>query len=285
MRIAFRRLAKNKLAMGALIFIVLMFLICFLGPLFLQYDINSISVANKNKAPNAAHWVGTDSLGRDVLLRLMLAGRVSLTVGLAVTAISVFIGTVLGAISGFYRGIVDTLIMRLADIISSIPSLPLLIIFGVLLSDFKVEPTHRLFYVMGMLGFISWPGLARLIRSQILTMREQEYMVATEALGLKDSRKIFKHLIPNTIPTVIVSATLGVAGAILAESGLSFLGLGVVPPTPTWGNMIGAATNWIDFSTRPWLWVPPGLCILAIAIAINFLGDGLRDALDPKLKR
>lgn len=284
-RTAFKRLAKNKVAMFGLVIIVLMFLFSFIGPFFMKYDINDISVINKNKPPSSEHLLGTDSLGRDMLLRLMLGGRISLLVGLIGTTIAVIIGGILGAVSGFYRGIVDTIIMRLADIIISIPGLPLLIILGMVLSDLKVDPASRIYIVMFLLGFIGWPGLARLVRSQILAMREQEYMIATEALGLKDRYKIFKHLLPNTIPTIIVSATLGVAGTILFESALSFLGLGVIPPTPTWGNMIQAANNYIDFKDRPWLWIPPGVCILTVVVAINFLGDGLRDALDPKLKR
>jgi peptide/nickel transport system permease protein len=284
-RTAFRRLAKNKVAMTGLVIVVMMFLICFLGPLFMKYDINYISVVNKNKPPSSEHWLGTDNLGRDMLLRLMLGGRISLLVGLIATSVLVIIGSTLGAIAGFYRGIVDTIIMRIGDILLSIPGLPLLIILGMVLSDLKVDPANRIFFVMLILGIVGWPGLARMVRGQILAFREQEFMIATEAVGLKDRIKIFRHLLPNTIPTIIVAATLGVAGTILTESALSFLGLGVVPPTPTWGNMIQAANNFIDFQNRPWLWIPPGLSILTVVVAINFLGDGLRDALDPKLKR
>nr|WP_240464169.1 oligopeptide ABC transporter permease [Paenibacillus apiarius] len=282
---AFKQLLKNKFAVGGLVVIVLMFLICFLGPLFSPYSLETMNIRNGNKAPSAAHWLGTDNLGRDILLRVMLAGRVSLLVGLVAMMISVAIGSTLGALAGYYRGWVDSVIMRLADIMMSIPSLPLLIILGAVLSDMKVPPDKRIYVVMFLLGFMSWPSLARLVRGQILMLREQEFMQAAEVLGLRDRRKIFRHLLPNTIPIIIVVATLMVAGAILQESVLSYLGLGVVPPTPSWGNMITAANNLIDFQKRPWLWVPPGVCIFFTVIAINVIGDGLRDVLDPKMKR
>ncbi|MBN3525746.1 oligopeptide ABC transporter permease [Paenibacillus apiarius] len=284
-RLAFKQLLKNKFAVGGLVVIVLMFLICFLGPLFSPYSLETMNIRNGNKAPSAAHWLGTDNLGRDILLRVMLAGRVSLLVGLVAMMISVAIGSTLGALAGYYRGWVDSVIMRLADIMMSIPSLPLLIILGAVLSDMKVPPDKRIYVVMFLLGFMSWPSLARLVRGQILMLREQEFMQAAEVLGLRDRRKIFRHLLPNTIPIIIVVATLMVAGAILQESVLSYLGLGVVPPTPSWGNMITAANNLIDFQKRPWLWVPPGVCIFFTVIAINVIGDGLRDVLDPKMKR
>ncbi|WP_138494330.1 oligopeptide ABC transporter permease [Paenibacillus pinistramenti] len=284
-RIAVRRFARNKLALAGLIIVILMFLICYIGPLLSPYNLYDYKLTDKNLAPNASHWLGTDKLGRDILLRTMLAGRISLAVGLVATIITVLVGATLGAVAGFYRGFVDTVIMRFADIFSSIPTLPILIIMGTVLSDLKVDPSNRIYFLMLMLGVLSWMGLARLVRSQILTLREQEFMLATDALGLKDNRKIFRHLLPNTIPIIIVSATLSVAGAILSESALSFLGIGVVPPTPSWGNMISAANNLIDFRKRPWLWVPPGMCILITVTAVNLIGDALRDALDPKMKK
>ncbi|CAM4200172.1 peptide ABC transporter permease [Saccharibacillus endophyticus] len=283
-RIAIRRFAKNRLALIGLIILFIMAIICAFGPLFSPYELNQTNIKDKNLAPNAQYWLGTDKLGRDVLLRVMLAGRISLTVGLVATAISVVIGATLGAVAGFYRRFADTIIMRIADIFLALPTLPILITLGAILSDLKIEPSKRIYFLMLIIGILGWVGLARLVRSQILTLREQEFMQATEALGLRDSRKIFRHLLPNTVPIIIVSATLGVAGAILTESALSFLGLGVVPPTPSWGNMINAANNLIDFRKRPWIWIPPGVCILVTVTAINLIGDGLRDALDPKMK-
>jgi peptide/nickel transport system permease protein len=281
---AFKRLRKNKLAMIALIFLILMLLFSFIGPLFSPYVSGTVNASSISKAPSARHWLGTDKLGRDILTRLMQAGRISLTIGIASMLVSVIFGAILGAISGFYGGIVDNLIMRLADILMSIPGLPLLMIIGALLSEWKVPGEYRIYIVMIMLSLVGWPGLARLIRGQILSLKEQPFMQATEVLGLSDRRKIFNHLIPNTIPILLVVATLNVAGAILSESVLSFLGLGVVPPTASWGNMIDAANNLIDFQKRPWLWVPPGTAIFLTVISINLLGEGLRDALDPKMK-
>ncbi|OME87632.1 MULTISPECIES: oligopeptide ABC transporter permease [Paenibacillus] len=284
-RMAIRRFSRNRLAVIGLFIIVFMFLLCFIGPVFSPHSLYDYSVADKNLAPSAKYWLGTDKLGRDILLRMMLAGRISLTVGLVATGISVIIGATLGALAGFYRRWVDTLIMRIADIFMALPGLPILIIMGAVLSDLKVDPSKRIYFLMLIIGILGWSSISRLVRGQILTLREQEFMQATEALGLKDRRKIFRHLLPNTIPIIIVSATLGVAGAILYESALSFLGVGVVPPTPSWGNMISAANNLIDFRKRPWLWIPPGMCILVTVVAINLIGDGLRDALDPKMKK
>ncbi|MGG6312942.1 oligopeptide ABC transporter permease [Paenibacillus macerans] len=284
-RMAVRRFGRNRLAVGGLVILALMFLICFIGPLFSPYNLYDYSLADKNLAPSSRHWLGTDKLGRDILLRVMLAGRISLLVGIVATGVTVIIGGILGALAGFYRKSVDTTIMRITDIFMSLPTLPILIILGAVMSDLKVPPSSRIYYLMFIIGLLSWTSLARLVRGQILTLREQEFMLATEALGLKDRRKIFRHLLPNTIPIIIVTATLSVAGAILYESSMSFLGLGVVPPTPSWGNLIADANNLIDFRKRPWLWIPPGMCILITTVAINLIGDGLRDALDPKMKR
>ncbi|AYB47294.1 oligopeptide ABC transporter permease [Paenibacillus lautus] len=284
-RIAIRRFSRNRLAVIGLFIIVFMFLLCFIGPFFSPYSLYDYSVLDKNLPPSSKYWLGTDKLGRDILLRMMLAGRISLLVGLVATGISVIIGATLGALAGFYRKWVDTLIMRVADIFMALPTLPILIILGAILSDLKVEPSDRIYFLMLIIGVLGWSSISRLVRGQILGLREQEFMQATEALGLKDRRKIFRHLLPNTVPIIIVSATLGVAGAIIFESALSFLGIGVVPPTPSWGNMISAANNLIDFRKRPWLWIPPGMCILVTVVAINLIGDGLRDALDPKMKK
>lgn len=280
-----RRLLKNKLAVSGCIVVIFMFAVCFVGPLFSPYTDNKINMAMMNKAPSMKHWLGTDALGRDVLTRVMQAGRISLTVGLASMVLSVFIGSLLGTIAGYYRGIIDQVIMRIADLLLTIPSLPLLFIFGALLSEWKVPTDYRMYLVMLMLSFVGWPGLARMIRGEMLSLREREFMQATVVLGLRDRRKLFNHLLPNLVPLLIVIATLNIGGSILSESVLSFFGLGVMPPTPTWGNMIDAANNLIDFQQRPWLWIPPGFSIFATVIAINVFGDGLRDVLDPKQKR
>ncbi|WP_342436169.1 oligopeptide ABC transporter permease [Paenibacillus sp. FSL L8-0436] len=280
-----RRLLHNKLAVSGFVVVVFMFVLCFIGPLFSPYTDNKINMAMMNKAPNLKHWLGTDALGRDILTRVMQAGRISLTVGLASMVLSVFLGALLGAIAGYYRGIADQIIMRIADLLMTIPSLPLLFIFGALLSEWKIPTDYRMYIVMLMLSIVNWPGLARMVRGQMLSLREREFMQAAVVLGLSDRRKLFNHLLPNIVPLLIVMATLNIGGAILSESVLSFFGLGVMPPTPTWGNMIDAANNMIDFQNRPWLWIPPGLSIFATVIAINIFGDGLRDVLDPKQKR
>lgn len=284
-RQSLKRLMKNKLAVAGFGVVVFMFVLCFIGPFFSPYTDNKINMAMMNKAPNLQHLLGTDALGRDILTRVMQAGRISLTVGLASMVLSVFIGALLGAIAGYYRGIADQVIMRIADLLMTIPSLPLLFIFGALLSEWKVPTDYRMYIVMLMLSIVNWPGLARMVRGQMLSLREREFMQAAVVLGLRDSRKLFHHLLPNVVPLLIVMATLNIGGAILSESVLSFFGMGVMPPTPTWGNMIDAANNMIDFQDHPWLWIPPGLSIFATVIAINIFGDGLRDVLDPKQKR
>lgn len=284
-RMTYRRLKKNKLSMVGFAVLLGMFIFSFIGPFLSPHEMITTNVINANKPPSAEYWLGTDSVGRDVLLRLMLGGRISLLVGLVSVTISVFIGTLVGGLSGFYGGWVDNVLMRIADIFMAVPTMPILVILAAVMSDLKVLPERRIFVVMFILGILGWAGLSRLVRGQILTLREQEFMQAAEALGLKDSRKIFRHLIPNVIPTIIVNATLGIGGSILMESALSFLGLGVVPPIPSWGNMIQAVNNFYNFQNRPWLWMPPGICVFLTVMAINLFGDGLRDALDPKLKR
>lgn len=281
--IAYRRLSRNKLALSGLFFLLAMVLFCLIGPLFSEHASGRVSAALINKPPNAAHWLGTDSLGRDVLTRLMQAGRISLTVGLLSMLLTVAIGTLLGALAGFYRGVVDHLVMRTADIMLTLPEIPILIVISAILSDWKVPSEYRIYMVMVLISLMSWPSLARLVRSQILSFRERPYMLAAEALGLSDRRKL-RHLMLNAVPVIVVVATLSVGRAILSETVLSYLGLGVVPPTPSWGNMMAAANTLIDFQNRPWLWIPPGTAIFLTVIAINLLGDGLRDALDPRTK-
>ncbi|WP_310829241.1 oligopeptide ABC transporter permease [Paenibacillus pedocola] len=284
-RQSLRKLMHNKLAVSGFGVVVFMFILCFIGPFFSPYTDNKINMAMMNKAPNLTHWLGTDALGRDILTRVMQAGRISLTVGLASMVLSVFLGALLGAIAGYYRGLADQIIMRVADLLMTIPGLPLLFIFGALLSEWKIPTDYRMYIVMLMLSIVNWPGLARMVRGQMLSLREREFMQAAVVLGLRDRRKLFNHLLPNIVPLLIVMATLNIGGAILSESVLSFFGLGVMPPTPTWGNMIDAANNMIDFQDHPWLWIPPGMSIFATVIAINIFGDGLRDVLDPKQKR
>ncbi|MCZ8522279.1 MULTISPECIES: oligopeptide ABC transporter permease [Paenibacillus] len=284
-RQSLRQLRSNRMAMLGLGFLVFIMLFCLLGPLFSPYSSGLVNTGLIKAPPGARHWLGTDQLGRDILTRLMQAGRISITVGLASMALSVVIGAALGIAAGYYRGWVDQLVMRTADVLMTIPELPLLFIMAAVLSELKVPADYRLYIVMMLLSLVGWPGLARMVRSEILSLRERPFMQAAEALGLRDRRKLVKHLLPNIMPLLLVAATLRVGGAIIGESTLSYFGLGVVPPTPSWGNMIDAANSLIDFQRRPWLWVPPGLAIFATVISINLLGDGLRDAMDPKRKR
>ncbi|WP_211222802.1 oligopeptide ABC transporter permease [Paludibacterium yongneupense] len=276
------RLRHSRPALLALAVLGLMVLACVFGPWLTPWQLDSTDALLSNSAPSARHWLGTDFLGRDILTRLLVAGRISLSVGFVSVLLSVLLGYTAGALAGYLGGIVDALIMRFADLLMTIPSLPLLIIMGAVLSELKVDPDYRIYMVMLMLSLLSWTSLARIVRGQILSLRERDFMLATEVLGLSTRRRLFRHLLPNTVPLLIVAATMGVAGAILNESYLSYLGLGVVPPTPSWGNMMDTANSFVDFQRRPWLWMPPGLAIFCTVIAINVLGDCLRDAIDPK---
>lgn len=283
-QLALTRLWRNHAAMLAICFLLLLVLACAFGPWLLPWDLETTDALLSNHPPSTTHWLGTDFLGRDILTRLLFAGRISLAVGLVSVVLSVVLGYVLGALAGYLGGVVDTVVMRFADLLMTIPSLPLLIILGAVLSELQVAPELRIYLVMLILSLLGWTNLARIIRSQIQSLRSRDFMLATEVLGLPLWRQLFVHLLPNTIPTLIVVATTGVAAAILNESYLSYLGLGVVPPTPSWGNMMDTANSFVDFQRRPWLWMPPGLAIFATVIAINILGDGLRDALDSRMQ-
>lgn len=288
-KIVWNRLKKNKLAVSGMFLLIFMVLSAIVGPWIIKavmgYTSESMDFLQAMEGPSGTHWLGTDQLGRDILCRVLYAGRISLTVGIVAVMIDVVIGSVLGVVAGFYGGIVDSIIMRVVDVFLCIPFLPILIVLGAMMSDWKVPPSLRIYLVMLIIGLLDWPGTCRIVRGQILSLREQEFMQAAEALGLKDRRKMFKHLLPNTIPVIIVGATLGIGGAILTESALSYFGLGVVPPIPSWGNMIQVVNDMFSIQHYSWLWMPPGVCILLTVVAINLFGDGLRDALDPKLKK
>ena len=235
--------------------------------------------------PSAEHWLGTDRNGMDMLTRLMYGGRVSLVIGFIVEIISLILGVIMGGLSGYFGGWVDMLIMRIVDVFYCIPSLPLIIILGAAMDAIGVDPTIRMLYLMLILGFLGWPGIARLVRGQILSLREQEFMTATEATGLTVSRRIFKHLVPNVIPQLIVSATMGLGGTIITEATLSFLGIGVKFPFASWGNIINDVNNTYVLTTYWFIWIPAGVLLLATVLAFNLVGDGLRDAFDPRMKR
>ncbi|MGF7142878.1 peptide/nickel transport system permease protein [Anaerotaenia torta] len=253
-----------------------------------QYIIRKYTVTQLNniyEAPSKAHPVGTDGNGMDILTRLMYGGRVSLMLGFAVVFIETFLGVIMGGIAGYFGKWVDTLIMRIVDIMYCIPSMPLYIIMGSIMDYMKIDPMQRLYMLMLILGLLGWPSIARMVRGQILSLREQEFMIATEALGISVPKRIFKHLVPNVIPQLTVIATMSLGSIILTEATLSFLGLGVKFPLASWGNIINAVNNIHVMKSYLFVWMPAGFLILITVLGFNFIGDGLRDAFDPKMKR
>jgi peptide/nickel transport system permease protein len=269
----FKKAISNPLAMLGFIIIVSVFILAMLAPLISPYDPNNIDVKAILLEPSWQHWMGTDGLGRDVLSRMLHGGRISLLVGLVAVGIATAIGIVLGAISGYYRGWVDTLIMRLVDVMLSIPSFFLILAVIAFL-------TPSIWNIMIVIGLTSWMGVTRLVRAEFLSLSSREFVMASRTLGAKDARLIFTHLLPNSLTPIIVSAVLGVAGAVLMESGLSFLGLGVQAPQASWGNILTDGKEYIQFAW--WLSLFPGLAILITVLGYNLLGEGLRDALDPR---
>lgn len=269
----FKKALSNPLAYSGFIIISIIFLLAMLAPLISPYDPNEINVKAILLEPSLAHWMGTDGLGRDVLSRMLHGGRVSLLVGLVAVGISTIIGIILGALAGFYRGWVDVVIMRLVDVMLSIPSFFLILAVIAFL-------TPSIINIMIVIGLTSWMGVTRLVRAEFLSLCDREYVLASRTLGAKDFRLIFRHLLPNSLTPIIVSAVLGVAGAVLLESGLSFLGLGVQAPQASWGNILTDGKEYIQFAW--WLSLFPGLAILMTVLGYNLLGEGLRDALDPR---
>ena len=235
--------------------------------------------------PSKEHLLGTDANGMDMLTRLMYGGRVSLMIGFIVVFIEVVIGVTLGGLAGYFGKWVDMLIMRIVDVFYCIPSMPLIIILGAAMDAMKVEPMTRMFYLMLILGFLGWPSITRLVRGQILSLREQEFMTAAEACGVRVSRRIFRHLIPNVIPQLIVTCTMSLGSTIIMEATLSFLGIGVKFPFASWGNIITDVNDAFVMTHSWFVWIPAGICLLIAVLGFNFVGDGLRDAFDPKMKR
>ena len=245
-----------------------------------EVDINSYAPAS------SSHWLGTDEKGMDVFIRLMYGGQVSLTLGFIVVILETIIGIIMGGISGYFGGIADQIIMRIVDVLNCIPTLPILLIASVVIDSWpNVESEDRIYFLMLIMTIFGWSGIARMVRGQILYLREQEFIVACEVMGIPTWRRIFKHLVPNIMPQLIVSMTLGLGGIILYESTLSYLGLGIPLPYAAWGTMISSSTDPITMASYPALWVPAGVLIVIAVLAFNFVGDGLRDAMDPKSKR
>jgi peptide/nickel transport system permease protein len=270
-----RTFVKHKLALVGLGVLVLMGLAALLAPQLTPYtfDGQDLDIIGTPQPPSRIHLMGTDELGRDAFTRVLYGARISLSVGISSALIATLLGTLIGALAGYYRGWIDTFLMRFTDVVLSIPLLPL-----VILVSGMIRPSVTL--LICIIGALGWMGTARLVRGQFLSLREREYVEASRALGGSHGRIMFRHILPNAIGPVVVSTTLAVGSAIMLESALSFLGLGVQPPTPTWGNLLNSASQWLQGA--PWLAVFPGLMILFTVLAVNFLGDGLRDALDPR---
>lgn len=253
-----------------------------------RYTIRTNTVTqliNTYEHPSKTHPLGTDGNGMDLLTRLMYGGRISLIIGFVVVVIELAIGVLLGGIAGYFGGVVDNLIMRFVDIINCIPSMPLYIILGSVMDFLRIDPKVRIYWLMIILGILGWPYIARMVRGQILSLREQEFMVATESMGISVRRRIFRHLIPNIVPQLTVIATMSIGSVILAEATLSFLGLGVQFPYASWGNIINAVNDVYVMTNYWFVWIPAGMLILITVLGFNFIGDGLRDAFDPKMKR
>ena len=270
------RLKRNRLALFGGCVVAILFVVSVLAPVFAPADPNAIDAWQVLSPPSLQHWFGTDELGRDVLSRVLFGARISLKVGFVAVGIAVSIGTVVGLISGYYSGMMDAFLMRLVDIMLCFPAF-----FLILAVITFLEPS--IWYIMMIIGLTSWMGVARMVRAETLSIREMDYIMAARSIGCSDVRIIFRHILPNALSPVLVSATLGIAGAILTESALSFLGIGVLPPTPSWGNILTSGKDYIEFAW--WLSFFPGLSILITVLAYNLLGEGIRDALDPRVSR
>lgn len=273
-QMAARRFRRHKMAMFGAITLVLLFAYAFLGGLYFTAEkANFTDTSQRLNPPSLEHPFGTDTVGRDILARTVQGGRVSLMIGLTAALLEIIIGVMIGAIAGYRGGVIDSVLMRFTEAMLIIPALFLLIVMARIVGG-------SVTFIILIIGFTSWMYVARIVRAEFLSLKENEYVLAARAIGTPNRQIIFKHILPNSIAPIVVAATLAVAAAILSEAYISFLGLGVQPPTATWGNMLDGSYNYIE--TAPWLWIFPGLLILLTVLSINFVGDGLRDALDPR---
>jgi peptide/nickel transport system permease protein len=270
--IVWPRLRRHRLAVASAIVLVLIALACVAAPLIAPYPFDAIDLGAIREPPSAEHWMGTDDLGRDLFTRVLYGGRVSIAIGVLAAIIGTGLGSLVGAAAGYHGGRLDNVLMRATDVAYSIPTLPLLIV----LSSYTQAASTSMALIIGLL---SWMATARVVRGEVLSIREMPYIEAAKSIGATTTRVIGRHVLPNAIGPIIVGATLAVGNAIILESSLSFLGLGVQPPTPTWGNLLMDAQA--TMASKPWLTIFPGLAILVVVLAVNFLGDGLQDALDP----
>jgi peptide/nickel transport system permease protein len=274
---AWARFRRHKLALVGLCVLILLGVAAVFANVLAGYDPNRGDLTQLRSAPSARHLLGTDSAGRDVLARLLFGARISMTVGIVAVSISAAIGTLIGVEAGYARGWIDNVLMRFTEVVMTFP-----VLFAVIVLVALVGP--NLFNVILVIGVLGWPGLARLVRGQVLSLRETDYVTAARATGASHRRIVFVHILPGVLPYVMVASTLGMASAILTEAALSFLGLGVQIPVSTWGNMLYSAQSLTVLQSMPWLWIPPGAAIAITVLAANFLGDGLRDALDPRMR-
>jgi peptide/nickel transport system permease protein len=286
--LARRRFQRHKPAIFGLVVLGLLVLYALLGPVAFSEEYSNFNdTSERLQAPSASHLFGTDSIGRDVLARTIYGGQISLLIGLTAVIVETFLGILVGALAGYYGGVIDSILMRITEAMLNIPELFLLIVmakyFGGKLPEVVVFGrtfSGSVIVIVLIIGLTSWMYLARIVRAQFLSLKENEFVLAARATGTSNFGIIFRHILPNSVAPIVVSATLGVANAILSEAYISFLGLGVQPPTATWGNMLDGANNYLE--SAPWLWFFPGVLILLTVLSINFLGDGLRDALDPR---
>ena len=275
--IVVRRFVRHKLAFTGFVILALLVLAAIFAPWLSPHGPYDMDIEAFGAPPSWNHPLGTDSVGRDILSRLLHASRVSLAVGIGSVLLNVSVGVLLGGIAGYLGGLADSIIMRITEMILSFPPLMIILVLVSILGP-------SLFNVVLVLGLLGWPQICRLVRAEVLRLKEMEFVTAAKALGIPDQRILLRHLVPNAFPPVLVAATFGTAQAIIAEASLSFLGMGVQPPTASWGNMLTDAQSIGVLGSMPWLWLPAGLLIVVAALSINFVGDGLRDALDPRLK-
>jgi len=287
-QLVWRRFRRHKMALAGVVMLILLILYAVAGTFwFSEAEANYTDTRLRLQAPSADHPFGTDTVGRDILARTIYGGQISLLIGLSAVIVEVIVGVLVGAIAGYYGGWVDSVLMRFTEAMFNIPSIPLLLVMSKFFAGKipTVQFLGRMFsgsvvVIIAIIGLTSWMYLARIVRANFLSLKEREFVLAAHTIGTTNMAIIFRHIMPNSIAPIIVSATLGVANAILAEAYISFLGLGVQPPTATWGNMLDGAYNYIE--TAPWLWIFPGTLIVFTVLSINFVGDGLRDALDPR---
>lgn len=275
--ISFRKFKKNKLAVVGVFIIAALVLLSICAPLLTDYTISQTDLFNIKMAPNSEHILGTDDLGRDVFTRLLYGGRVSIIVGIASMTVQLVIGVIMGAIAGYFGGIAEKIIMRIIDVIMCFP-------FFVIAVSVAAVVGPGVKNLIIIIGFLMWPNIARIVRAEILALKENDYIMAAKAMGLSSFEIIKSHILPNIMSPILVAATLAIANGILTEASLSFLGIGVKLPQPSWGNMLIAAQNIGTLQREWWLWIPAGSLIILMVLSINFVGDGLRDAVDPKTR-